>query len=246
MRTLMSFRTSPESLVPNAIRSLFTWAGYDVGRHPAGRRVQVLNGHRVDLVLDVGAAVGSYGTSLRRFGYRGAIASFEPMQRPYDALRLASRDDPLWTTHHLALGDHPGKQVINVAANSDSSSLLPMLDACSSAEPDAAYVGTESVRVERLDDLWPDAFPGCRAPFLKIDAQGFERQVLDGARSVVPRLAGVQIELSFRPLYEGGMLHIEAIGRLDDAGFTLVGVEPGFRNRATGELLQADAIFMRM
>ncbi len=69
--------------------------------------------------------------------------------------------------------------------------------------------------------------------------------MLDGAAEVVRRGAGVQIELSFVPLYEGAMEFDEAIDRLLGEGFELQMVEPGFRDPVSQQLLQADGIFIR-
>ncbi len=83
-----------------------------------------------------------------------------------------------------------------------------------------------------------------RAPFLKIDTQGFERAVLEGAEATVPRLVGLQLELSFVTLYEGGILADEAISWAYDHGFVLVGLDQGFTDPG-GAVLQADGVFLR-
>ena len=80
---------------------------------------------------------------------------------------------------------------------------------------------------------------------LKIDTQGYERSVLDGATEVVKLARGIQIELSFAALYEGAMKFDEAINRLLAEGFELQMVEPGFRDPVSQQLLQADGIFVR-
>ncbi|HVV31194.1 MAG TPA: FkbM family methyltransferase [Mycobacteriales bacterium] len=219
-------------------------AGFELRRHPAHRRVQLLHAHGVDLVLDVGAARGGYASELRRFGYGGRLVSFEPLGQAHEALAARAAGDLRWTVHHTALGDRPGTAQINVAGNSDSSSLLPMLDRHRSAHPPADYVGTEQVAVSTLDAFAAE-LDGARAPFLKVDTQGFERAVLDGARTVLPALVGVQLELSFVPLYQDGMLVQEAIDRMVGAGFVLMRVEPGFTDASNGQMLQADGLFFR-
>ena len=42
-----------------------------------------LNYNSIDLVLDVGANSGQYALSLRRFGYKNKIISFEPGSEAY-------------------------------------------------------------------------------------------------------------------------------------------------------------------
>lgn len=216
--------------------------GLEVRRHAAARRQKMLDKHRVDLVLDVGAADGGYGRELRSFGYAGRIESFEPLAAAHEKLRAAVADDPAWHAHRHALGRETGEARINVASNSDSSSLLPMLQAHREAAPQVGYVGQETIRVERLDDV-AAAFDATR-PFLKIDTQGFEREVLAGATETVARCVGIQLELSFVPLYEGGMLADEAIGWAYERGFRVVGIEQGYA-APSGEILQVDAVFVR-
>ncbi|MCO7239613.1 FkbM family methyltransferase [Aeromicrobium sp. CnD17-E] len=218
--------------------------GLVVRRHPAARRQRLLVDRGVDLVLDVGAARGGYATELREFGYTGRIVSFEPLAAAHADLVRAAASDPRWETRHTALGDTTGRQEIHVASNSDSSSLLPMADQHRASSPDIQMVGTETIEVSRLDDVAADVLGEARTPFLKIDTQGFERAVLEGAETTVPRLVGLQLELSFVTLYEGGMLANEAISWAYDHGFVLVGLDQGFTDPG-GAVLQADGVFLR-
>ena len=218
--------------------------GFAVKRHPAARRQRMLSRYRVDLVLDVGAAGGGYGTELREFGYTGTIVSFEPMLEPYEQLSNTRATDEQWLAHRCAIGDANGTAEINVASNSDSSSLLPMDARHVAAAPWVGYVGTEIVDVARLDDVAGPHLATHLHPFLKLDTQGFERQVLAGGPDTLARCIGLQMEMSFVPLYAGGLLVDEAISMAYAAGFHLVGMEPGFAD-PDGQVLQADGVFIR-
>ncbi|WP_235737225.1 FkbM family methyltransferase [Nocardioides alcanivorans] len=218
--------------------------GFEVRRHPAARRQRILADRGVDLVLDVGAARGGFGQQLRDFGYHGRIVSFEPLASAYADLSGHISSDPAWTAHHTALGAEPGTATINVASNSDSSSLLPMLDAHRSAAPEVGYVDTQDVRVSRLDDLAEQALATSAATYLKVDTQGFEREVLAGAPATLAQVVGLQLELSFVPLYDGGMTVDEAVSWAYRQGFHLVGIEQGYA-APTGEILQVDGVFWR-
>ncbi len=218
--------------------------GFAVVRHPASRRQRMLGRHRVDLVLDVGAAGGGYGKELRAFGYDGTIVSFEPMSAPFERLSAARATDERWLAHRCALGSEVGTADINVASNSDSSSLLPMDERHVSAAPTVGYVGTERVEVARLDDVAAVHLETHLRPYLKLDTQGFEKQVLDGGPETLARCVGLQLELSFVPLYSGGLLIDEALALVYAAGFRLVGLETGFTD-PDGQVLQADGVFFR-
>ncbi|MGJ9412778.1 FkbM family methyltransferase [Aeromicrobium sp. CF4.19] len=218
--------------------------GFELRRHPARRRQSLLEARGVDLVLDVGAADGGYARELRSFGYQGEIVSFEPRREAHEALQEQVAADPAWSARPVALGEQPGVATINVASNRTSSSLLPMRGEHLAAAPQVQYVGTESITMSTLDAEVGGLVDGHRAPFLKVDTQGFERSVLAGGPDVVSRCVGLQLELSFVPLYEGGMLVDEAVSWAYDHGFHLAVVEQGYA-APTGEILQIDGVFVR-
>lgn len=217
--------------------------GFEVHRHPATRRQAVLARHGIDLVLDVGAADGGYGTGLRAFGYTGDIVSFEPIAATYAQLAGVVAADPRWSARHLGIGAEEGTATINIASNGFSSSLLPMLDAHIDAAPQVTYVGEETITISTLDAEAVPLLAG-RRPFLKIDTQGFEREVLAGGPTTVEAALGLQLELSLVPLYDGGMLIDEAVSWAYDHGFRMVGIEQGYAS-PNGEILQIDGVFVR-
>ena len=64
----------------------------------------------------------------------------------------SSAEDHLWDVYpRCALGDHDGEVEINIAGNSESSSILPMLEAHLSAAPESAYEGKEIAPIKTLD-----------------------------------------------------------------------------------------------
>ena len=238
--------------VGHALRRAIQGAGLDVTRFPIGEPVHYLvkqlHSHQVTCVLDVGANAGHYAGELRRFGYRGRIVSFEPLAEAFRRAEQASRHDPHWRVLPYALGPETGLRMMNVAGNSGhSSSFLAMLDAHRKVAPEAAYVASEQVAERTLDAVWDDVATAEDVVFLKLDVQGYERYVLDGARMALERegITGIQLELSLVPLYEGAWLYDDAIAWAHGEGFRLFGVYPGFTDRNGGQMLQADALFFR-
>ena len=96
-----------------------------------------------------------------------------------------------------------------------------------------------------LDTVAGKYLKEAKAPFLKIDTQGFEWHVLDGAHETLPQIKGISVEQSLVPLYEGQHLWNEVIGRLEAAGFTLWAFHPVFSDPASGRTLQVDGIFYK-
>jgi len=127
-------------------------------RHPWGRRRRRFDDLQVDLVIDVGANEGQYGSEVRRMGYRGQILSFEPLLKSFKALSRRADGDPQWHAIQSAIGPFPGRADLNIAANGGaSSSFLPMLPKVVLNAPKAKYVGTECVVIRRLDEASGEA-----------------------------------------------------------------------------------------
>lgn len=235
---------SARRLIRDAIRRL----GYDVvklsttfGQH----RQQLLQRHGVQVVFDVGANAGQFGNYLRGEGYAGKIVSIEPTSGAYAKLSARAARDAAWTALRMALGERDGTATINVSRNSQSSSILPMLDAHLAATPQAQYVSTEDVPLRRLDTIFDDHCAAGQRAFLKLDVQGYERQVLEGAERSLARIAGIQLESQVVALYEGETLLVDMLDQMRARGFVLAGVESAFENRQTGELLSLDCLYFR-
>ena len=80
---------------------------------------------------------------------------------------------------------------------------------------------------------------------LKIDTQGTERRVLDGARGVLPRIAAVQMELSVVPVYDGEPSYLDSIRHMAELGFVPALFITGYFNRRTARLIGMDGVFVR-
>jgi FkbM family methyltransferase len=220
-------------------------AGHDAP--PAARQVvSSLREFEIDLVLDVGANKGQFASEIRQCGYTGEIVSFEPLSSAHGELVLASTGDPKWKAYtRCALGDHDGEVEINIAGNSYSSSILPMLESHSRVAPGSTYQGKEVAPLRTIDAVAEEYLKQASMPFLKIDTQGFEWQVLEGAKKSLPKIRGVLVELSLIQLYEGQRLWRDVIDRLEAEGFTLWAFLPEFTDPDSGRTLQVNGVFYR-
>jgi FkbM family methyltransferase len=222
--------------------------GWELARYPAShsaayKRNLILRAIDADVVVDVGANTGQFGQEIRDHGFKGGILSFEPLPEAYSALERRAAKDPRWMTFNSAIGAASGTLNLHVAANSVSSSTLKMLDRHREAAPNSATVAQISVPVARLDSI--PGLPIQSKGYLKVDTQGFEEQVLEGAGKDLSRFGAVELELTLTPLYEGQALFDAILLRLSSAGYRLAGVYPGFWDKKTGETLQFDGIFLR-
>ena len=200
----------------------------------------------MNLVLDVGANHGQFASSLRRSGYHGRMLSFEPLKEAHARLLIAARGDPNWeVAPRVAIGEQDGEIEIHVSGNSVSSSVLEMLDTHADSAPASRYIASERVRISTLDGVAGSALGLGVVPFLKIDTQGYEDKVLNGAAEILATGPRCAVELSFVPLYNGQQLFGPLMERLRALGFCVWGIRPGFCDPASGRMLQVDAVLFR-
>ena len=203
-----------------------------------------LNHFGIDCVLDIGANTGQFASAIRQNGFKHQIVSFEPLTSAHDLLSRAAANAHKWEVYErCAMGDRAGKSKINIAANSVSSSLLPMMQSHSNAAPNSSYIGLETVPLKTIDSIFPVYFKKFSNIFLKIDAQGFETQILAGSLGSLPKIKGVLLEISLVSLYEGQELWEDILLRMKSAGFVLWAIQPGFTDGQNGRTYQVDGIF---
>lgn len=240
--------TEMRKLAKRLINGPLGLMGYRVVRHPhPGFTLGPVLAHlQTDLLFDVGANKGQFASELRKDGYHGRIVCFEPLPDAHAELTRRFAKVPEVQVHErVALGAAPGLADMNVSGNSVSSSLREMLPSHLEIAPGSAYVSAIKTTVAPLDAIAGRYMNGARSVFLKIDTQGFEGDVLDGAEETLAAVDGVQLELSLLPLYEGQDLWSKLSERLIAAGFVLWQIQPEGFSPQNGRTLWFNGVFVR-
>lgn len=227
---------------------IVNFLGFDIYRKPGKfylYKLQLLQQHQINCILDVGANIGQYSMKLRKYGYSGKIISFEPQLKTFQQLSENSKVYKDWTVYNYALGSENTEAEINISANTESSSILDIKEIHVDAAPSSKYVGKENIIIKKLDSIYDELELRTQNVFLKIDTQGFEMEVLKGAENVLDKIIGLQLEMSITEMYNNEPLYDEIISYLKNNGFKLYQIEPGFTDEKTGRLLQFDGIFFR-
>ena len=204
------------------IRKFLKSRGRDLIKYEP-RLIDFLENRKIDVVVDVGANRGQFAVLLRKDRYAGRIISLEPIAEVFESLQRTAAGDPLWTTLNVAAGAQNGPAEIGVSEETVFSSMLPVNQAASDFDPTSRVVARETIQVRRLDELMADLEGRI---FLKIDTQGFEAQVLEGAGAWMSRVIGVQMELPCVHLYDGVWTMSQAMAAMERLGFTLFQARP--------------------
>ncbi len=224
------------------VRALYKRLGIiHVGRRRVRDLIDFIEDRKIELVIDVGANVGQFGESLRAGGYKGRIVSFEPIRSAFQTLQRKATADGNWEAHHCGLGSHSGAAVLNVSQLSVCSSFLEPSSVAGLHDSRTAVVRTEETSMRTLDEV----SAGLRGNILlKIDTQGYERQVIEGGGETIRRAAGILMELPVIRMYEGEWQFHEALQFMSEAGFVPAQIQAvGYHGRDHVSAVEFDCLF---
>lgn len=221
--------------------------GYIPGSSRDAQLCAAMAHFRIDHVLDIGANKGQFGNELFDSGYRGRIISVEPISEAHALLSKSACRKSLWTVHPAtAVGAESGEIEFHIAENSVSSSALSVLGASVNAAPGSRQVARRIVPVTTVDKLVLQHNLPTAGSMLKVDTQGYEWSVLDGAVETIGSFDLVLLELSLTPLYAEQRLWQAMVNRMANLGFGVWAFQPEFIDPATGQTLQVNGLFYRL
>jgi FkbM family methyltransferase len=205
----------------------------------------------LNTIIDAGAHTGEFAAMIHKILPRASILSFEPLRDAFEQLENNMRGVPGFKAFNCALGDSNTQLHIHRNEFTDSSSLRDMAELHKQAFPFTAKETLEAVEQRRLDDV----LSGVELKdniLLKIDTQGYEDKVIEGAPELIERARAIITEVSFQTLYEGQPLFDDIYELLKERGFRYMGnldegmgSLPQLRNPLDGSVLQANAIFLK-
>lgn len=199
----------------------------------------------IDVFIDVGANVGQFGRKLRELGFDKEILSFEPLASEFTDLDQLCCADPRWDCLNVGLGSANQTLLFCRTENSVSSSILRPTEISIAANKGTTVSSKEQIKVAVLDEVISSRGLQNSSNALKIDAQGYELEVLRGASKTLLQTQLLIIELSFQEFYEGQPLIEDMVPVLRNKGFSPSVIHPCWENFENMEMYQVDAWFVR-
>jgi FkbM family methyltransferase len=224
------------------IRAVYKRLGIvHLGRRRVRDLIDFIEDREIDIVLDIGANVGQFGESLRANGYRGRIISYEPIESAFKTLSTKAAADGNWEAHHCGLGATPGEADIHVSELTVFSSILKLTGVALLHDKRLAVERTEKIAIRTLDEV---AAGLTGRILLKIDTQGYEKQVIEGGRQTIARVKGILMELPVIQIYDGEWQFHEAAKFMAAAGFVPAQIQPvNYHGLDNVSLVDVDCLF---
>ncbi len=205
-----------KSTLNRALSKAFGLKLYSIKAHGREDMVDIVNtGLKIGMCFDVGANAGQTITKLVSAFPDAEVHAFEPVKKTYDLIRSRFASYNNLTLNQLALGDRNAEMDIYVPQHDTMASLVKPSD----------YVESEQVRVQTLD-AYCDEHNIATIDLLKIDAEGYDLQVLKGATTLLENQAIklVLVELGFDPKSSYHVPFDIVHGYLADYGFDVFGI----------------------
>ncbi len=209
-----------------AVKSLFHKFGYEVsmyrpaniGESPLSDIEKLIHKTRPQIVFDVGANIGQTIEAFRDMLPESVIYSFEPGTTAFETLKNHHGSRNNVYLNKLGVGSKSETKVFLENSLPDMSSFLPL-----GRDGWGKIVNEVPVEIVALDDF-------CEKQkieyisMLKIDTQGFDFEVLKGAKKLITenRVQLLLVEVTFAELYQGLPPFDEIYRFLTDHNFKLV------------------------
>ena len=213
--------------------------------------------------IDVGSA-GGIIADLNPIAFAVDAVGFEPNPQHFADLSTVGHH---WRSLRYlphAIGGESGTRTLYRPGFGNSSTILPPIATVGEAFGKRQFFDVEEtmqVDVVRLDDVLRD-FDIQNPDYLKLDVEGAEFEILEGASDTLSKLSALRVEVSFIELREGQRLAMEVGHYLERRGFRLMSMpemnpwrvrgyiahpavsrEPIRYSR--GQLVHGDFLFMR-
>lgn len=200
---------------------------------------------QIDCFWDIGANIGQTGLSLREHGYKGNILSFEPQEEAYNKLLKTSFKDPNWRIYEKCGLGKNGFKKINISQNSVSSSFLEMENLHLETNPESKFIKKEDVKIVSLYEAFIKEKRKFKNNFLKIDTQGYEKEILESGENILNNFIGISCEISVQPLYKNEAKFLDIISYLNTKGYEIYSVHNSYYEINYGQTFSIDIVFIK-
>ena len=204
---------------------------------------KIFNLSSINLIIDIGAANGTVSLMFASAFPTTTIYSYEPIIENFNDLKINTHSCTQIKIFNKALGNSHEERPIHLTSRITSSSLLNIEKNIENAffSENLKNVGEQKIIINKLDDEIPHDI---RVNIIKIDVQGYELEVLKGAKETLNRTSLVLIEMQNHNLYNDAPKYYVIDEYLRTCGFVLYDIIPSIREE--NKLFEWDGIYVNL
>jgi len=205
-------------MILNVIQKIINFFGYKITKFKSvdyadfDRITKILQDTEEPIIFDVGANTGQSILRYKKQFPNSIIHSFEPDKKEVEKLIVKYKNDNSVVLNNVAVGEKPGSLEFNISASSGYSSFQKLIPNTTWLKKRSKTIGIESEKfttetinskIITLDD-YCSKNNITKIDILKIDTQGYEDKVLEGAIELLKynKIKIIQLELIFSEIYE--------------------------------------------
>ena len=210
--------------------------------------IKSLNSNNINSIIDVGANNGQFAEEIFKNGFNGYVLSFEPLKIEHSNLldkKIKMKKYNWEIAERCGLGASEKKLEINISGMRQSSSILNISEIHTSLYPKSANIDKEKISIFPLDNFYNKITNMKKNILVKIDTQGYELEILKGAKKTLDYINAIYVEVSLVELYKNQPLFDEILGYVKKAGFSVWSVDQAVGNKETGQTYQLDILFTK-
>jgi len=202
---------------------------------PGALQLLASNRFAPELVIDVGAYRGEFAQLVLKIWPGANVVCCEPLPHQFDKLQQMAAKDTRLTIVNSLIGAVERQGVVLHSAETASSVL---------EEHTPQNFPEVLCSMTTLDRLVAGQFPQKKVDFIKIDVQGYELAVLQGAEESLATASALLIECNLLDIHQGVPLAHEVISWLADRNWRVYDIAGLTRRPLDGSLWQIDLIFV--
>ena len=192
----------------------------------------IIDSQKIDCVIDIGSNTGQFYTMIRSIGYKNQINLFEPLPTCWPILENITQKDRQSKIYRIGVGNEENSLTFYETLNSVSSSFKKPFN-------ESAIKRIHDIPIMPLENIFNKLPYNC---ILKIDAQGFEKEVIEGSINLLKFIKFIFMELSIFPQYNNEPNYIEMLNFMNTLGYKPIFFYPGVSN-AENEIIQIEVMF---